>query len=176
MSKHMAGSADVAEQSHASDAVHATALVLGETGVLIRGPSGSGKSGLALALLALGRARRLFASLIGDDRVWIRMENRQILARGAPAILGLIERRGFGIVETPTEPCAIVRLVVDLLPQGERVSRLPDDGFLKAFLCGVELPRLIFDRESGPTERAYAVLGRLDKLDDKIITGFAHFA
>ena len=36
--------------------LHATAVVYGEHGVLILGPSGSGKSALALALLAKARS------------------------------------------------------------------------------------------------------------------------
>jgi HPr kinase/phosphorylase len=175
MSAYAGGSAGGAERSNVSTSVHATALVIGEAGVLVRGPSGSGKSALALALLALAGDRKLFARLIGDDRVSISAENRRILARGAPNIHGLIERRGYGIVETPTEPCAIVRLVVDLVPH-QPGARLPDEDARKAVLAGIFAPRLMFDGGSGPTERAYAVLGYLDKTSDKIMTGFAHFA
>ena len=71
--------------------------------MLIRGPSGSGKSGLALTLLALAGHRGLFAALIGDDRVHLRVNGRRILASGAPNVRGLIERRGHGIVRAPTE-------------------------------------------------------------------------
>ena len=49
--------------------MHATAVIYGDYGVLILGPSGSGKSALALALLARARSAGLFAALIGDDRV-----------------------------------------------------------------------------------------------------------
>jgi HPr kinase/phosphorylase len=176
MSEYTGGSADGAGRSGPSTSIHATALVIGEAGVLVRGPSGSGKSALALALLALAGDRKLFARLIGDDRVSISAENRKILARGAPNIHGLIERRGYGIVETPTEPCAIVRLVVDLLADHQPGVRLPDEEARTAFLAGVPAARLMFDGGSGPVERAYAVLGYLDKAGDKIMTGFAHFA
>jgi HPr kinase/phosphorylase len=165
-----------AERSGASTSVHATALVIGEAGVLVRGPSGSGKSALALALLALASDRKLFARLIGDDRVSISSKNQRIQVRGTPNIQGLIERRGFGIVEAPTEPCAIVRLVVDLLPRHQPGARLPDEAARTAFLAGIPTPRLIFDGDSHPIERAYAVLGYLYNISDKIMTGFAHFA
>jgi HPr kinase/phosphorylase len=165
-----------AERSDAATSVHATALVIGEAGVLVRGPSGSGKSALALALLSLASDRKLFAGLIGDDRVSISSKSQRIQVRGTPNIQGLIERRGYGIVEAPTEPCAIVRLVVDLLPRDQSSARLPDEAACKTFLVGIAAPRLIFDGSSGPIERAYAVLGYLDKIDDKIMTGFAHFA
>jgi serine kinase of HPr protein (carbohydrate metabolism regulator) len=176
VSKFAAARADDEAPSAASEAIHASALVVGEAGVLIRGPSGSGKSALTLALLALAENRKLFARLIGDDRVLIHAKNRRILAAGAPNIHGLIERRGYGIVGAQTEACAIVRLIVDLLPPHEPGPRLPEEGALTASLAGIALPRLMFGGRSNPVERAYAVLGCLDKAGDKIITGFAHFA
>jgi HPr kinase/phosphorylase len=156
--------------------LHASALVVGEAGVLIRGPSGSGKSSLALALLALAGDRQCFARLIGDDRVLVRSEGERILASGAPNVLGLIERRGYGIVRESTESCAVIRLVVDLLPEGERSERLPERHALSVTLHGIALPRLVFDAVSTLFERSYAVLGYLDKIGDKNMTGFAHFA
>lgn len=162
--------------SGAATTIHATALVLGEAGVLIRGPSGSGKSALALALLALGDDRRLFASLVGDDRVLIVGQCGRILAEGKPRMHGLIERRGYGIVKERAEPCAVIRLVVDLLPETGRSSRMPDSDETRVRIGEIALPRLIFDEKSSPFERAYAVLRYLDKTDDRIMTGFAHFA
>jgi HPr kinase/phosphorylase len=176
MNKPATGSARDAEQFRASDAIHANALILGEAGVLIRGPSGSGKSSLTLALLALACDRGLFAVLIGDDRVFIRAKGQQILASGAPKVQGLIERRGYGIVRAPTEPCAIIRLVVDLSPRCERGPRLPDEDALSVSLGEINLPRLAFDAGTAPVERAYAVLEYLDKTGDKIMSGVAHFA
>jgi HPr kinase/phosphorylase len=168
--------ADNPRASVASQTVHATALIVGEAGVLVRGRSGSGKSALALALLAVAAERRLFVRLIGDDRVFLHQQNGRLLLTGAPNVQGLIERRGYGIVAAQAELCAIARLVVDLLPPQTQGERAPNYEALKARLAGVTLPRLIFDDKSGALERAYAVLGRLDKTDDKNMTGFAHFA
>jgi serine kinase of HPr protein (carbohydrate metabolism regulator) len=164
------------ERPGASDAIHASAIVLGEAGVLIRGPSGSGKSSLALALLALADDRRLFARLIGDDRVTIRSEGQRILASGAPNMFGLIEKRGYGVVQAPAEACVLVRLVVDLLPEGVRAERLPGEDALNVSLRGASLPRLAFDAASALFDRAFAVLGYLDRTSDKNMTEFAHFA
>ena len=161
MSGRTTSDAQHAEQSASWDSLHASALVLGEAGVLIRGPSGSGKSALTLALLQLAGDRCLFARLIGDDRVLIRAQSGRILAQGAPAIHGLVERRGYGIVGAPTEACAVVRLVVDLLPQGERGPRLPEEENAKITLRGVDLPRLIFGADSAAIERAHALLAVL---------------
>lgn len=79
--------------------IHATAIVLGTTGFLITGPSGSGKSSLALACLSEVRRRGRFAALVADDRVDLALENGRIVARCPPAIRGLVEVRGCGIAE-----------------------------------------------------------------------------
>ena len=79
--------------------VHATAVVYGESGVLILGPSGSGKSALALALMARARSVGAFAALIGDDRVYVReAEGGRILVSGAASTAGIIERRTVGLL------------------------------------------------------------------------------
>lgn len=146
-------------------AVHASALVAGEAGVLVRGPSGSGKSSLTLALLAAAGARRLFAALIGDDRVVVQPANGRLLASGAPNVRGLVERRGYGLVRQPTEPQAVVRLVVDLTAAGARAPRHPEADELTAELAGIALPRLVFDDRTDPMARAYAILERLDRME-----------
>jgi HPr kinase/phosphorylase len=162
--------------SRAAVAIHASALVIGETGVLIRGPSGSGKSSLTLALLALADDRRLFARLIGDDRVLMRSRRQRILVEGPLITRGLIERRGYGIDQERAESCAILRLVIDLCAERARIARMPEPEETKVLIGKIELPRLAFDGESGPFERAYGVLRYLGRLDDKIMTRFAHFA
>ena len=57
-------------------ALHATAVIHGDSGVLILGPSGSGKSALALALIARASDAGLFGALVGDDRVYVRKAQR----------------------------------------------------------------------------------------------------
>jgi len=83
----MSGRADRGDEAPGRGwtSIHASAVVVGEVGVVIRGPSDSGKSALALALLAVARERRLFAALIGDDRVSIAIEAGRVLARGCAA-------------------------------------------------------------------------------------------
>src|SRR6202012_5111245 len=78
--------------------VHASAVKVGERAVLIRGPSGSGKSRLAFELILAGRSGQLPpAVLVGDDRVRLDTADGELLVRAIPELAGLIEIRGLGI-------------------------------------------------------------------------------
>jgi serine kinase of HPr protein (carbohydrate metabolism regulator) len=113
--------------------VHATCIALGASGVLIRGPSGSGKSDLALRLIDDG------AALVADDQVDVRAEDGALVAAAPEAIAGLIEVRGVGIVRVPQTGPVPVALVVDLVGR-EAVERLP--GATSVALEGIDLPRI----------------------------------
>ncbi|MBL0934567.1 MAG: HPr kinase/phosphatase C-terminal domain-containing protein [Rhizobiaceae bacterium] len=103
--------------------VHGTLVLLGDRGVLIIGPSGSGKSSLALDLIAHSGG---FAVLVSDDRVLVeRHADGRLVGRAPSVIAGQIEVRGIGIVARPFEPRALVDLVVDLTDP-ERVERMPE--------------------------------------------------
>lgn len=97
--------------------IHATAVVLAGRGVLILGASGSGKSALALELMARG------ARLVADDRVELRLREGAVLASAPAAIRGRIEARFVGILQAETVPEAPVALVVDL--DETETQRLP---------------------------------------------------
>jgi serine kinase of HPr protein (carbohydrate metabolism regulator) len=77
--------------------VHATAVVVGTTGIIIIGPSGAGKSSMALKLMSESRRAGHFAALIGDDQVLVEAVGGRLLARGPETIGGMIEIRGSGI-------------------------------------------------------------------------------
>ncbi|MDE2228502.1 MAG: HPr kinase/phosphatase C-terminal domain-containing protein [Alphaproteobacteria bacterium] len=113
--------------------VHGTAVRLGRAGLLLRGPSGSGKSDLALRLIEAG------ARLVADDQVALARDGAEIWLSAPPALAGLIEARGLGILRLPRYPRAALRLVCDLVPR-ERVERLPERGVC-AFL-GVSVPQV----------------------------------
>ena len=155
---------------------HATALIVGERGVIVRGPSGAGKSSLALALIARAGERATFAALIADDRVLLRASGGRLLMRGVAKFAGMIERRGEGIVAVAHEPCAVARLVVDLSPRGRAPSRLPaeDERFVE--LLGVRLPRVALDPAHGPLDHACATLESLARLGGPTSARFADFA
>lgn len=119
--------------------VHATGLVLGGKGLLLRGPSGSGKSLLALALIDQWDGRGLDARLVSDDRVDIEVTSRGGLVMHAPAtIAGLAELRGRGIVSRPHVESARLDLVIDLVPALERML---EEEALETELFGITLPR-----------------------------------
>jgi HPr kinase/phosphorylase len=146
-----------------SEGVHASVVLVGERGVLLRGPSGVGKSLLALTLIERVRRDGGFAALVADDRVWLEVQNGRLLAHGAAATSGICELRGFGLVAAPHERAAVVRLIVELA-SGETPPRMPEDDSLYGNLCGVRLPRLTLDMASGVDGAALAALAALDRI------------
>ena len=118
--------------------VHATGLVLGTTGVILRGPSGAGKSLLALELLDAWEARGMPARLVSDDRIDLFAETGGVTMRAPRSIEGLIELRGRGIVSRPFIRMAPLHLVVDLVPE---LERMVEEEALVTELLGVTLPR-----------------------------------
>jgi len=143
--------------------LHATAVVHGESGVLILGPSGSGKSALALALMARASGAGAFGALIGDDRIFVRNAEGRLVASGAANMAGIIERRMAGLIAVPHEPAAIVRLTVELCERGRQWPRMPDDP--DSLTIGeVRLPRLALDSGLSVCDQALAVEERLTAL------------
>src|SRR5918995_2632352 len=75
--------------------LHATCVELSGTGVVLLGASGSGKSDLALRLIDLG------ARLVADDQLAVERQGDRLLGRPAETLAGLLEVRGFGLVQLP---------------------------------------------------------------------------
>ena len=136
--------------------LHATAVIHRETGVLILGPSGSGKSALALALMARASGAGAFGALIGDDRIFVRRADGRLIARGAANMAGVIERRKAGLIVVQHEPAAIVRLAVELCERGRQWPRMPEDHDC-LMIGGVRLPRLALDSSLSVCDQALAV-------------------
>ena len=119
--------------------VHASAVLVENRAVLIRGPSGSGKSRLAFDLILAGRAGQIApAVLIGDDRVHLEAKQDHLVVRPARELAGLIEIRGLGIRRCDFAEEAVVGLVVDLCAAD--AERLPPPEALLTCICGVNLP------------------------------------
>ena len=143
--------------------LHATAVVHGESGVLILGPSGSGKSALALALMARASSAGAFGALLGDDRIFVHNAEGQLVASGAANMAGIIERRMAGLIAVPHEPAAIVRLTVELCERGRRWPRMPDVSD-SLTIREVRVPRLALDSGLSVCDQALAVEERLTAL------------
>jgi RNase adaptor protein for sRNA GlmZ degradation len=115
--------------------IHATCVMLDGCGILIRGESGCGKSGLALRLI-----NEAGAVLVADDQTRLRCGADGAVRARAPATLrGRIEARGLGFLDLPTAGEVAVALVVDLPARGAAAQRLPDPP--TARLLGRDLPR-----------------------------------
>ena len=115
--------------------VHATAVAQDGRAVLICGPSGSGKSDLALRLIDRG------FTLVSDDRTLVRGEDERLIASAPPAIRGKIEVRGLGIVDVPAIDDVPVALAAEL---DVDIPRLPDDSRERLFL-GIAIPLIAVD-------------------------------
>jgi HPr kinase/phosphorylase len=117
--------------------IHASAVLIGPKAALIRGPAGAGKSRLVWDLL---QSALPFTRLVADDRALIEACAGRLLVRPAPALAGMIEIRGLGMRQLPSEPLAAVGLVVDLA--AEDAARLPGLQAERTAVGGVSLPRL----------------------------------
>lgn len=135
---------------------HATAIAIGGRVVLLLGPSGSGKSDLALRLIDRG------AQLVADDQTLLTAEDGTLIASAVAGSAGLLEVRGVGIVRMATHPPAPVALVVQL---GERGPRLPRPRTCE--ICGVHLPCLRLDaaQVSAPIHVELALNGDIMTID-----------
>ena len=120
--------------------IHASAVLVGAKAVLIRGPSGSGKSRLVWDLLQAAVQGALpFARLVADDRSLVEAHGGRLLVRPAPELAGLLEVHGLGIRRLSFEPVAVVGLVVDLSTEA---GRMPGIQAGKTTVSGVDMSRL----------------------------------
>ncbi|CAN5160446.1 HPr kinase/phosphatase C-terminal domain-containing protein [soil metagenome] len=136
-------------RSLSGETVHASTVAIDGRAVLIAGPSGSGKSDLALRLLDRG------FTLVSDDQTIVRREGDRLVASAPPQIAGKLEIRGIGIMEMETVGDVPVALLVELTSD---IPRLPDDSRERPIL-GVALPLITIDAltASAPSKVALAL-------------------
>jgi hypothetical protein len=147
--------------------IHASCVALGTRGILLLGPSGSGKSDLALRLIDDG------ARLVADDRTILFASKGKLQARAPASIKGLLEVRGLGIIELPVRPMVKIALVVRL---GREGPRLPVPGFYHMptpVRAAAKVPLIVLDARFASTpakiRAALAAFSR-DLLRDTFIT------
>lgn len=113
--------------------VHGACVMMAGFGVLLRGPSGRGKSDLALRLIDEG------AVLVADDQVALKRDGDAVVASAPDSLSGLIEARGVGLLRLPAAAEVRLALVVDLV-EAPTIERLPAPD--SAALLDVNLPRI----------------------------------
>lgn len=133
----------------AGEHVHASTVAIDGRAVLITGPSGSGKSDLALRLIDRGFI------LVGDDQTIVRRDGDRLVASAPARIAGKLEVRGIGIIEMETASDVPVALLVELTSE---LERLPEDNRTSTIL-GVSLPLVSIDAKaaSAPAKVALAL-------------------
>lgn len=122
-----------------AEPLHATAISIDGRGVLLTGPAGSGKSGLAARLIDAHHAR-----LIGDDRILLTAQDGVLLAAPAPSLEGLLELRGLGLLRLPFDAPVALALAIDLVAAADAVPRLPEVQYFTHNIDGqfYQLPKL----------------------------------
>ncbi len=116
--------------------IHATTIAFEGAGAILRGPSGSGKSDLALRLIDRG------AQLIADDQTILFIEGGRLMAQAPLEIAGKMEVRGVGIIPVGPPAVAPVALLIDLVDL-EDVPRIPT--YERVELVGFKVPAIKLD-------------------------------
>ena len=132
-----------------SENLHASCVALDGRAVLIAGPSGSGKSDLALRLLDRG------FTLVSDDRTILSKEGNLLVASAPGPIRGKLEIRGIGIVDMDSKDNVPVAMIVELTSD---MQRIPDDS-RERLILGVTVPLVNVDAmtASAPSKVAVAL-------------------
>lgn len=126
--------------TRSGELVHATAVLVGDRGVLVTGASGSGKSSVANALADRASARGVFASLVCDDQCLLQEVSGRLICTAPETLRGGVEVRGAGLFEVNHEAQAAIHLVVQLVAP-EQAIRFSDNTALQ--LQGVAIAQLI---------------------------------
>lgn len=134
--------------------LHATLIALNGKGVLLTGKSGSGKSDLALKLIA-----DKGAMLVADDVVVVEKKYGKIYGKAPQNISGKMEIRGIGIVEYPYLDSAEIVLEISLVDDITKIERLPEKR--TDCILGLEIEQIdLYAKENSAPEKVLAAFER----------------
>ena len=129
--------------------LHASAVSRQGKAVLLIGAAGTGKSTLALELMALG------ADLLADDAVDLRREGSQITLSCPSSIKGKIEARKVGLLSVPSVDHARLAFIVNLDKTSAGRLAPPE----AQMILGVKIPLIRGKGVSGLTAIIWCLLG-----------------
>jgi HPr kinase/phosphorylase len=121
-----------------STLVHASCVSRFGRAVLLRGASGSGKSSLALQLIARGWL------LVADDQVELTATGRDLMAAAPLRLRGWLEIYGLGLCPMPALLRSRIDLIVDLV--ADDVERMPEQTV--ETLLGCRIKQLILTKNA----------------------------
>jgi HPr kinase/phosphorylase len=104
--------------------LHATTVSVDGLALLIAGPSGSGKSGLAAGMIAFG------ATLVSDDLTCLSVKGGRLMADAPASGAGLIELRGIGPCRVPCRGLTPVGAILRMMPSTARLPEPASETFL----------------------------------------------
>jgi serine kinase of HPr protein (carbohydrate metabolism regulator) len=125
--------------------IHASCVVLGDRGLLVTGPSSSGKTTLALTLIDQFRAAGRFARLAADDQVFLRTCAGRLIGKAPDTIAGMAEAHGLGPRPVEAEAEAVIDFIAELVP-AESAPRFQEE--TSRLLADCELPLLLLPQRN----------------------------
>lgn len=151
----------------APEIIHGTAIALDDRAALICGPSGSGKSDLALRCLMQGSNPlvRGKVRLVADDYANVRVLGGTVFLRAPEAIRDKLEVRGYGIVPLAAIDEARLALIVELVG-AHQIERLPDPVPHRE-IAGISVPVLrLAAFEASAACKLLLALGQFGNVED----------
>lgn len=150
--------------------IHATLITVEGRGVLIKGPSGSGKSDLALRLITCQFAPYLCETqpkLVADDQVQLIIRDGRLFGSAPANLQGLLEVRQLGIETVPFAKQSMVNLCVSLTPEKD-IERLPSNPAAIEIINTIELPSILLDpHQLSAPQKLLMALKNIAKKDSK---------
>ena len=128
--------------------MHATCVDINGSGVLIVGRSGSGKSSLAINLIALG------STLVADDQCEIVKKNNKLSVFKPTSLPSSIEIRGVGLVSVPMVVETSLDWVVNM--DEAETQRMPDLQFTE--IDGYRIPTIFGKNMDDLASRIYVLV------------------